>query len=400
MIQRLSYCTAVLLLLVGAVRAEPIGQVTRLPDHSGAHWIWVSDLILKRTALIDADTGEFLGMLSGGLGTIGPSFAPDGREIYLPETYYSRGTRGERTDLVTIYDAQTLSPLDEIGIPPKRAEHASGVATSALSDDGRFLAVFNLTPASSLTIVDVKDRSFRSEIATPGCALVYAAGDRQFAMLCGDGTLLTVTIDDDGKEVRKRRSEHFFDPAVDPLTEKASRVGDIWLFVSFDGWLHPVDFTGDAPRIGEKWSLVTEADREASWRIGGAQHLAVHEGSHRLYALMHQGGADTHKQAGTEVWVYDLATNERMQRIPTRNPVGAFLLQTLEAREGGLADWLLQALLPNPGVDRIQVTRDDAPVLVTLTAFPVLVSIHDALTGEHLRDVREAGIGGSLVEVP
>ena len=37
------------------------------------------------------------------------------------------------------------------------------------------------------------------------------------------------------------------------------------------------------------------------------QHLAVHQKSGRLYSLMHQGGPDTHKEPGTELWIYDLA---------------------------------------------------------------------------------------------
>ena len=402
--QRACTCLAVLQLLVGSVGAEPIGRVATLPETPGPHWIWVSDLILKRTALLDTDSGRFLGMISAGLGTIGPNFSKDRREIYLAETHYSRGTRGTRSDLVTVYDAVSLSPLDEIPIPPRRADHASGVATSALSDDGRFLAIFNLTPATSLTIVDVKARQFRSEITTPGCSLVYAAGNRRFAMLCGNGSMLTVTIDDEGREAGKLRTEPFFDPDADPITEKAARYGETWFFVSFEGYIHPVDLTGDVPGFGAVWSLLADQERNASWRIGGAQHLAVHEGTGRLYALMHQGGPDTHKEPGTEIWVWDLATRERVDRFSVRNPIGTFLHQALELDgEGflaGVTGWLFQNLLPNPGVDRIQVTRDDRPVLVTLSAFPASLSVHDALTGEHLRDFREPGISGSLLEVP
>ncbi len=33
-----------------------------------------------------------------------------GAVIYSPETYFSRGTRGVRTDVVTVYDAARLQP--------------------------------------------------------------------------------------------------------------------------------------------------------------------------------------------------------------------------------------------------------------------------------------------------
>jgi methylamine dehydrogenase heavy chain len=117
-----------------------------------------------------------------------------------------------------------------------------------------------------------------------------------------------------------RRAAAFFDPVSDPVTEKAVRHGDRWLFVSFEGTVHPVDVSGDEPRPEETWSLLAEEDRSDSWKIGGHQHLAVHRASGRLYSLMHQGGDDSHKDPGTELWVYDLATRKRVQRIELRHP--------------------------------------------------------------------------------
>ena len=85
-------------------------------------------------------------------------------EFYLAETFYSRGSRGDRTDVVTIYDLATLAPVGEVGIPPKRAINTLATANVALSDDDRFLAVFNMTPATSLSIVDVQQRAFVAEM--------------------------------------------------------------------------------------------------------------------------------------------------------------------------------------------------------------------------------------------
>src|SRR6185436_4464091 len=140
---------------------------------------------------------------------------------------------------------------------------------------------------------------------TPGCSLVYAAGPRRFVMLCGNGGTLTVTLDEQGGEAKVVRGQPFFDPQKDPVTEKAVRRGNEWLFVSFGGVVHPLDVSGDVPRAGETWSLLGADGENGGWRIGGGQHLAVHAASGRLYALMHKGGADTHKDPGTEVWVYD-----------------------------------------------------------------------------------------------
>jgi len=381
---------------------ESVGKVVTLPERPGVHWFWLSDVLLHRTALFDADRGEQLGAITSGTPGVGfviaPIFSADHREIYLAETYYSRGVRGERTDVVTVYDAQTLQPTAEIGIPPHRGEFFPGNAANALSDDGRFMAVLNITPATSLSIVDVKARQFTAEIGAPGCSLVYAAGARRFIMLCANGAALNVVLDDQGHEASVARSDPFFDPQKDPVTEKAVRRGNEWLFVSFAGVVHPVDVSGDQLRFGETWPLVGDADAKASWRIGGAQHLAVHGPTGKLYALMHQGGPDSHKDPGHEVWVFDIATRTRVQRIPMANPLVSFIAH--EGRLGGFSRWSLARVLPNPGVDRILVTQDDHPVLIVSASMPPAVTIHDALTGEVVRDISEPGLAGSLLFVP
>jgi hypothetical protein len=134
------------------------------------------------------------------------------REIYQAETYYTRGTRGERTDIVSITDALTLQPKGEVVIPPKRCEHTSWVAGSALSDDGRFFAVFNMNPGTSLSIVDVIERRFVAEIDTPGCSLVYAAGPRRFLSLCADGTALVDARRGRSRGVEAHTERRWFDP--------------------------------------------------------------------------------------------------------------------------------------------------------------------------------------------
>jgi methylamine dehydrogenase heavy chain len=379
--------------------ADPVGQSVALPEARGPHWVWVADALLRRAALVDGDTGAFLGQVPGGTGIIAPIFSRDGRELYLAETHYARATRGARTDVVSIADARTLAPQGEVVIPAKRSEHTSWVGGSALSDDGRFLAVFNLNPATSLSIVDMAERRFVGEIDTPGCSLVYAAGPRRFFSLCADGTALLVKIDESGAAT-KAKSERFFDPDADPVMEKPVRRGDEWLFVSFAGKVHGMDVSGPAFRFAEPWALAAEAAEERGWRPGGMQPLALHAASGRLFVLMHEGGADTHKQPGTEVWAFDLAKRERAQRIALRGPAAAFVLEQLEQEPGGALDWLLQRALPNEGVERIAVTQDDEPLLFAATGFPSTLAVYDANTGAHLRDVREVGVATSLIQLP
>ena len=50
------------------VPIERVGQVELLPSPFGPHWLWVSDALLERVALVDLDSGEFLGQINAGYG--------------------------------------------------------------------------------------------------------------------------------------------------------------------------------------------------------------------------------------------------------------------------------------------------------------------------------------------
>ena len=161
-------------------------------------WCTISRSAISSTRssrLIDADSQAFLGMLSAGqFATLDVSAARN--ELYVGETYYSHGSRGTRADLVTVYDMATLGVVAEIEIPTKRANAVVNKASASLTADGRFLVVFNMNPAMSVSVVDLDKRQFVGEIPTPGCSLVYATVERGFFMLCGDGSLLAITLDE------------------------------------------------------------------------------------------------------------------------------------------------------------------------------------------------------------
>jgi len=384
------------------VAPEPIGRVESLPA-PGPHWVWASDGVSRRIALVDLDTGEMRGVVDGGWGITTGLFSADGR-TWIPETHYSRGSRGQRTDVVTAYGARSLAPEREIPIPAKRAINVLPVGNAALSDDDRFLAVFNQTPATSLSVVDLERGSFAGEIETPGCALVYGAGPRRFLMLCGDGAALWVEIDDQGNAIRKRRSEPFFDPEADPIMEKAVRRGATWYFPSFEGRVYEVDVSGPVPAFAEPWSLASDRERDQGWRIGGRQPLAVHRASGRLFTLMHQGGPDSHKDPGREAWVFDLATRERTDTIELHNPGLTYLGVSMEFGQ----DWIwpfsrvydvLLSLTPL-GVASLTVTQDDAPLLVTASEFSGSIGVYDADRGDFRGRVITGNLTNLVLQAP
>ncbi len=386
------------------VALEQTGQVASLPAPPGAHWIWAGNPVVQRSALVDLERGDMLGTVGAGLGVPTILFPRSRAELYVSAIHYSRGDHGERNDPLNVYDTVHLRPIGEVILPAKRAILPFTTGAVALSDDERFAAVFNLTPATSLSIADLETRSFAGEISTPGCSLVYAAGARRFAMLCGDGALLLVTLDDAGRELSKIRSQPFFDPERDPVTEKPVRWGDRWLFASFEGQLHTVDVSGPEPRFEAPWSLFSDADRADSWRVGGTQHLATHEATGRLYSLVHQGGPDTHKDAGSEIWVYDLATRERLQRIEVASSGLTFMGVPIEIGKdwiwpfNRLASWLMSLI--SMGADEVLVSQDAEPLLVTSAQGSGGLAVYDAQSGEFLRRVYTGNLANLGVQIP
>jgi methylamine dehydrogenase heavy chain len=383
------------------VPPDDVGRSLTLPAPAD-HWVWLNEPIFRHAMLFDGDSGEVLGVVDqlGSLTGRHPLVSRERGETYVMETFYSRGNRGDRRDFVTIYDSRNLEITGEVEIPPRTADVGHGLWLGAVLDGGRFLVVFNQEPANSVSVVDLETRRFVAEITTAGCALVYPAGPRRFGMLCGDGTALLVELDDDGRQKRLAASDRFFDVVEDPLTEKGVRNGDGWLFASFEGHLYEIDFSGGVPRAAEPWSLFTDAQRADSWRIGGLQHLALHRPTGRLYSVVHQGDKGTHKDAGSEIWVYDLKRRERIQVIEPPPLLGVFLRRMAGLEPGSWSAWLLETLIPSPGVHSVVVTPDDEPLLFVRHRETGAAGVYDARSGELLRYLEETGLGGALMVVP
>lgn len=264
--------------------------------------------------IFDSASGDMQGLLSSTFYTPAVDVNLKRKEIYAAELYYTRKYRGERTDVVSIYDFETLSVTAEIEIPNKIAS-LGFPQYIALLDDERHLAVFNMTPAQSVSIVDVRARSFVGEISTPGCALMMPTDDRGFLQMCGDGTLQLITLDRNGAERARSRSTVFFGIDDDPVYDKPVATADGWLLVSFEGKVFDVTVTSGKINISEPWSVLSETDAQENWRPGGGQLVAYHADLDLIFLLMHQGEVDTHEDPGAQVWVFDRGSKRRIHRI-------------------------------------------------------------------------------------
>ncbi|MBF7729799.1 amine dehydrogenase large subunit [Pseudomonas sp. N040] len=362
------------------------GTVEVLEKHDGQHWFWIwgnrAPSMIDGRALLFDDHGQMLGQLDTGFWFNSLLPAQSRNELFAVETYFSRGTRGERTDVVSVYDPLTLKPKREIPIPPKRINALGNTGLSVLSDDERFLLVLNYTPAQSISIIDLNADRFVGEVETPGCASVYPAGPRDFYSICGDGSFLHLRLDDQGAVLLKQRSQPLFDPLKDLFTTSASRIGDTWYFVSRENHAYAVQMTADALKVARSWSLVSDAERADDWRISGVQHTAVHAASGRLFVLMHQGGPETFQEPGTEVWVYDVQSGSKLQALELEE-----LSISIGVSPGAQPRlYSVDYVMPMPFLATAWIFATEGKDGV-LRRLQQQINLYDADSGEHLRRV-------------
>ncbi len=343
----------------------PDEMISKSLPEAASNWVFVLDAgfpssSIAKLDIVDGTTRKVLGQLSGGY-LSNFDISPDHREFYMIDTYYSRGWRGTRTDVVSIFDAKSLNFQAEVEIPAKRIMIVPKRDTTAVTPDGRFMLVANMTPATSVSVVDLKARKFAGEIDTPGCVQALAPGNRQFSSMCADGSILTVQLDEAGAAKDKKQGKPFFDPNKDQIFDQPAVAGTTAYFDSYHGAIHVLDLSGAEAAPAPEWSIYAD-DAEKSWRPGGWQTIAINEKRGMLFLLMHQGGEWTHKQWGTEVWVYDAAKKPRLSRIKLKTPG-----YSIFASSGG------------------------SPVLYVLSLLKSQMEEYDASSGKYLGVVEQLG---------
>lgn len=348
--------------LSGASAAEPSKVVPpELPAetlvsstlaHATTERVYVADVAIAHIAdgrlrVFDARAGKLLGLISTGFAA---NFALSAKadEIYIATTYLSRGARGERSDILEVWDTQTLGFKHEVLLPPKRAQALPYRGLVRPTANGRFVLVQNATPATSLTVVDLAERKVATEIPTPGCWGVLPAHSQpaRVAMLCGDGKLATVTLDDKGQVADRQLSGVVFNPDTDAWFHTAEQAGDSHWFVSFQGVLTEVDVGGPVAVVKRSLPAVSPAQQKQGWRPGGFQAMAMHPSGRWMVLAMHDKGREgSHKSPAKQLWVVDLSNGRRVAALPGHNTISlAFSrsgqrLQALDGVTGALRVW-------------------------------------------------------------
>ena len=324
-------------------------------------------------SIFDARTGKMKGTVNTSeLSDM--AFDPAGRYYYVSETIWSKGNRGTRQDMVSVYDTIDLKLVTEIAIPD-RILIGERKQNFIVSDDGKWGFIYNLSPATSVNVVDLARRKFVKAIEVPGCAALIP-NPVGFSALCSDGSMATVAV----ASARITRSAPFFAATEDPIFEnfaydKAKRTV---VMLSYTGLLYTA-WLAATPTIASPWSIQTAAGYRSpadtaplapAWYPGGRQPMALHRPSGHLFVLMHQGEYWSHKQKGTEIWEIDVAAKKVLRRLVLEEPMG-----------------------------HIEVTQDAEP-MIFLNDEEGNGTILDARTGEEKHKIKDAGGGAIFTRDP
>lgn len=314
----------------------------------------ISHIVDGRVRVFNARDGKLLGMVNTGfVGNFVLSAKAD--ELYVATTYMPRGGRGERNDVLEVWDTTQLGVKYEVLLPPHRAQALNYRGLVRPTANGRFLLIQNATPATSITVVDLAQRKVVGEIATPGCWGVWPAASHpaRFAMLCGDGKVAAITLDEAGQVAERTASDKLFDADQDPWFHHAELVGDRMFTLSFKGQLNELDLSGATPKLLRTQGLVKAADAKAGWRPGGYQVFTVSPDGRQAVVAMHdKGGEGTHKSPAKALWVVDTATAQRTASLPGHATVSMTFsrngqrLQALDGMTGALNVWAWDAAKP------------------------------------------------------
>ena len=320
-----------------AADQDPIPQteqsdVLTLPPPT-AHRLLITDAVYNhakdgRAYLVDGDSARLLGMMPAAYNA-NIVADPKGGHYYVAETIWSRGNRGTRQDLLSVYDSRTLALTSEIALPG-RALITTKRQDEDISADGHWVYVYNMTPTNSVIMVDTVTGKVAASVPVPGCGLAFAWGDHGFTAICANGALASVDVADPAHP-KLLRGKPFFAPEKDPVFEQSptDRATGRTFFISYGGIVTPATL-GPTPTLDAPWSINeaagqprapgAEAPFAVAWRPGGWQIAAYRHRDAHLFVLMHQGPYWTHKADGTEVWELDTASHRLVRRITLPAP--------------------------------------------------------------------------------
>ena len=233
---------------------------------------------------------------------------------YTASAFPERITYGPVKAYLQKFDVKTLKPLQEVELPPQFAQTAAQQPALVISPDGKWAYIQNATPATSITVVDLKSGAVASEIPNPGCWGIYLASKgSKFSSLCGDGSILTVKLNSKGKLSDQEYSDQIFDVEAEPLFVHSQRIDGNLVFSTFGGKFVFVSDEGKTAKIVDSWSYTDGI--EGDWAPGGYEIMAYNEPNGVMFVTMHPDASDgSHKDGSEELWAIDMKNKAVLYR--------------------------------------------------------------------------------------
>lgn len=359
---------------------EPTPAVKSLPSDYPPGYVFLIDgnfFGIEAGKVVIVDVADETDHYKGSLGLAQFGFFAESKtrpELYAVETFYSRGQRGARTDVLTIYDKASLKAVGEIVLPGgKRAQTLPEKGAFQLSPDERYAYIFNFTPASSVTVVDLVNRKIVGDVDIPGCVHAYPLGGGGFASLCGNGGVVSTMLDANGKRVGQEMSEPFNDIDNEPMFTRPAMIGGVGYFPTYSGKIQEIDFSGAKAVPGDLWPIEANAESAApepkkgflkkitgigkkastGKRLPSGWQLMSSDDAGRLYIVMRATETiDDHDTGGDEVWVVDPKTHKVEKKLKLR-------AESMAVEVTGGDDPYLVALNPDMSIDVLKASNGE-----------------------------------------
>lgn len=263
--------------------------------------------------VLSADDLSYKGNYATGM-TAQFFLSPGAKTVYTTSAFPERITYGPIKAYLQKFDVATLKTIEEVEVPPQFAQTAAQQPTLVVSPDEKWAYVQNATPATSVSVVNLKTGEVTAEIPNPGCWGIYLAPKgSKFSSLCGDGSMLTVRLSSKGKLRDQAYSDPIFDVENDPLFVHSQRIDGNLVFSTYNGSFVSVSDSGKKAEVVDSWSYTDGI--EGNWAPGGYEIMAYNEPNGVMFVSMHPDAYDgSHKDGSKELWAIDMKEKKVLYR--------------------------------------------------------------------------------------
>jgi DNA-binding beta-propeller fold protein YncE len=237
-------------------------------------------------------------------GTPDIAFSPDGRKLYVADSYLTQVIRGTERSALSVYDPLTGDLLhDDVSVPGRLLYKLfpMGVPNLFLSHNGRRIFagkygdpdIHNLR----LSVLDADTLTPLAEYQRPECLGLWPLPDGRLVCAAPSSVrfINPLTGETSGAALLL--------PEMQPVATILAPAGDRLYLLESAGRVTIITLAGDAPQLAAQ-SVTLD---HPSGAIVGANHLAVAPDGSRLYVgyLMGEG---QNQGLAAEVWAYDAHT--------------------------------------------------------------------------------------------